>query len=199
MATRATVRSLEPQCEPASSRAGRGPMSSSRDVDESSALAPDALPVMVSVPNAGTYQVPLAGGRVVVMSIHPRYAIQILKGTKQVEFRKRPLADDVTHVVVYATAPISAVVGAFAVSGQLTLNPRTLWRRFRAVGGIAWRDFIAYYDGRCVGTGIEIGQVLRADAPMNLFDHFRISHPPQSFQYLSAEAAGPVLNTMTPI
>ena len=39
------------------------------------------------------------------MSIHPVYANAILTGDKKVEFRKRRLAADVTHVLVYATAP----------------------------------------------------------------------------------------------
>lgn len=31
-------------------------------------------------------------GRIALMSIHPQYARAILDGTKEVEFRKRPLA-----------------------------------------------------------------------------------------------------------
>lgn len=199
MATRAIVRSLEPQREPVTPRAELPGMPRSHEEHETFAVAHEPLPVLAVRSNAGSDATPLAVGRVAVMSIHPQYAKQILDGTKQVEFRKRPLADDITHVVVYATAPISAVVGAFAVSGQVTLNPRTLWRRFRSVGGIAWRDFIAYYDGRCAGTGIEIGQVMKTEAPLNLFNHLGISHPPQSFQYLSVEAAKPVLDTMAPV
>ncbi len=56
-------------------------------------------------------------GRVALFSIHPQYAEAILAGTKSVEFRRTPLADDVTHVVVYATAPTKMVVGIFEVDG----------------------------------------------------------------------------------
>lgn len=136
-------------------------------------------------------------GRVVVMSIHPQYADQILAGTKRVEFRKRPVADDVTHVIVYATAPVSAVVGAFTVEAQHTLNPRTLWRRFREVGGIGWNDFIRYYDGRPAGTGIAVGEVLHAPEPMSLRHDLGIAHPPQSYQYICSDAGRSVLSAMS--
>ncbi len=46
-----------------------------------------------------------ATGRHVVMSVHPRFAEAIMDGRKKIEFRKRPLADDVSVVWVYATAP----------------------------------------------------------------------------------------------
>jgi predicted transcriptional regulator len=130
------------------------------------------------------------------MSIHPQYAQGILDGTKKVEFRKRPIAGDVTHVIVYATAPVSAVVGAFTVKAQHTQNPRTLWRRFRDVAGIAWTDFIAYYAGRTAGTGIAVGQVLQAPEPMCLRSRLGIDRPPQSFQYVSAETAQAALGDM---
>ena len=61
-----------------------------------------------------------APGRVALMSIHPRYAHAILEGRKTVEFRKRPLAEDVTHVVIYSTVPDRAVIGYFTVDGQET-------------------------------------------------------------------------------
>lgn len=132
------------------------------------------------------------------MSIHPRYAERILAGTKRVEFRKRPIADDVTHVIIYATAPVSAVIGAFTVKDQHTLNPQKLWSLFREVGGIAWADFNHYYDGRTSGTGITVGEVLQASEPMSLQDDFGIAYPPQSFQYLCADAARSAISAMSP-
>jgi len=137
-------------------------------------------------------------GRVAIMSIHPQYAQKILAGTKRVEFRKRPIADDVTHVIVYATAPISAVVGAFEVEAQHTLNPRTLWKRFKEVAGIGWTDYIAYYSGRTAGTGIAVGEVLTPDEPLCLREKLGLTHPPQSFQYLQDETARAMLAVMSP-
>ncbi|SRR6266702_7622523 len=123
-------------------------------------------------------------GCIALMSIHPQYANAIVEGTKRVEFRKRPLARNVTHVIVYATAPVKAVVAAFEVSGQYVSSPADLWRQFRAVAGIQKRDFFAYYADSSLGAGIEVGRVLTPSEPLSLSDDFGIARPPQSYQYL---------------
>lgn len=128
-------------------------------------------------------------GRVILMSFHPQYAQRILDGTKRVEFRKRRIADDVTHIVVYATAPVSAVVGAFAVRDQHSLSPHKLWLRFEEVAGIGIKDYVNYFSGRETGVGIEVGDIWRAHTPMYLRESFGIARPPQSFQYLADDTA----------
>lgn len=125
-------------------------------------------------------------GRVALMSIHPVYANAILAGTKRVEFRKRRLADDVSHVIVYATAPTSAVVGVFEVAGQITLSPSTIWKRFRTVAGISKAGYEAYFEGYTSATGIEVGNFWGFTNPLHLYDDLGIRRPPQSFQYVDA-------------
>ncbi|GAA1955212.1 ASCH domain protein [Nocardioides panacihumi] len=119
------------------------------------------------------------------MSIHPQYAQAIMAGTKKVEFRKRRIADDVTHVIVYATAPVSAVVGVFEVSGQTTTTPTSLWRRFKKVAGISRDGFDAYFEGRDSATGITVGDVTVLDEPLCLQGDLGIGRPPQSYQYVN--------------
>ena len=46
-----------------------------------------------------------------ILSIHPEYAYKILSGEKTHELRKVLFKKPVTHVLVYATAPISKVIG----------------------------------------------------------------------------------------
>lgn len=135
-------------------------------------------------------------GRVALMSIHPTYADEIMSGTKRVEFRKRPVGEDVTHVMIYATAPISAVIGAFTIGGQETMDPESLWSRFHTVAGITKRRFFAYFSGRATGTGIVVDEVLKPDAPLNLSRDLGVSRPPQSYQYLPADAARDALRRM---
>lgn len=131
------------------------------------------------------------------MSIHPVYANAILSGDKQVEFRKRRLAPDVTHVLVYATAPVGAIVGAFVIAGQETSTPVSLWRRFAKVAGISYGKFFEYYAASAVGTGIRIGSVLIPDKPLNLMLSLGVRRPPQSFQYVTPATALPAINAMT--
>jgi predicted transcriptional regulator len=82
------------------------------------------------------------------MSIHPEFAEAILNGEKTVEFRKRRIAEDVTHIAIYVTQPVSAIVGVFEVEGQLTTSPRRLWRAFHDAAGISRRHFFEYFGAR---------------------------------------------------
>lgn len=139
-----------------------------------------------------------AVGRVALMSIHPAYADAILAGRKRVEFRKRPIGADVTHVVVYATRPVGAVVGAFSVDGQQTTSPSELWRMFGKVGCITRDKFRSYYRSRAEGTGIKVGDVLVAPEPIDIGNELGVSRPPQSFQYLTVAQADHVLTQLEP-
>lgn len=136
-------------------------------------------------------------GRVALLSIHPVYASAILAGRKQVEFRKRPIHRDVSHVLVYSTAPVKSIVGAFEVAGQDTTSPRRLWDTYAPVSGIDREDFFRYYAHRLQGTGILVGKVLVPHTPLGLRDTLGITYPPQSFQYVPEPVAQMVLTDMT--
>lgn len=133
------------------------------------------------------------------MSIHPNYASAILRGEKRVEFRKRRIADDVTHILLYATVPVAAIIGAFTVAGQATSTPDRLWQIFGEVGGISYDQFTHYYRSLAEGTCIQIGQVFLADEHLKLTTAFGMSRPPQSFQYVDAEHTQSLLECMRPI
>ncbi len=137
-----------------------------------------------------------AFGRVVLMSIHPSYAEAILRGEKRVEFRKRPVAEDVTHVVVYATLPVGAIIGAFTVAGQETSTPNTLWQTFGEAAGIRHHKFMEYFRWRTKGTCIRVGDVFLASEHLKPSNVFGISRPPQSFQYVNVECAISLLARM---
>jgi predicted transcriptional regulator len=138
-----------------------------------------------------------ATGRQALMSIRPEFAEQILAGTKRIEFRKRPLANDVTGVIVYATAPTKAIVGAFRVAGQDTRPPRDLWSEYSDVAGIAREPYLRYYAGRGLATGILVGDVYVAPAPLAL-SYAGVRRAPQSFQYLTPAVGLRLLAAMSP-
>ncbi len=125
--------------------------------------------------------------RVALMSIHPRYAHAILDGRKTVEFRKRPLAPDVSHVVVYSTAPDRKVLGYFEIDKQVELSPEALWEQYGDRGLIEKEAFFSYYEGRATGVGILVKRVFRCEQSRSLSD-IGVATPPQSFQYLSEDA-----------
>lgn len=123
-------------------------------------------------------------GRQIVMSVHPRYAEAIMDGRKRVEFRKRPLADDVSVVWVYATVPVQRVVGYFEVDATVIARPRDLWRRFKNVGCIGRADFDRYYLGTVLGAGIQVKVATRLASPLPLSVLLPSGVPPQSFAYV---------------
>lgn len=123
--------------------------------------------------------------RVALMAMHPQYASAILEGRKTVEFRKRPLAPDISHVLIYATSPVKKVVGAFRVA-QITFGePREIWQRFGHVGCIDEASFDTYFSERATAYAILIRDTFALDQnsfPLSDLD----PRPaiPQSFAYL---------------
>lgn len=132
-------------------------------------------------------------GRVALLSIKPEYAAAIFAGRKTVEFRRSRLAPDIGFAIVYATQPVGRVVGWFRVTSITESTPDGLWRRFRRHGGIRRRDYFAYFDGTERAYAIEISDATPIDEPMSL-DSLSVGlRAPQSFQYLAAPVAAPVL------
>lgn len=122
----------------------------------------------------------------ILLAIHPEFSDKIFAGTKCVEFRRRIPTASVGHVVVYATAPISMVVGWFAVEEIVSLAPGSLWRRFRSVAGIDKARYDEYFEGRNAAHAYVVGRHERLKKPRTLESLGLGGAPPQSFQYLSA-------------
>lgn len=125
--------------------------------------------------------------RVALMSIRPEFADAILSGKKTVEFRKRPVSHDVSHVLIYATLPVASLLGWFVIDGQATTSPPQLWTQFKDVAGISKERFFEYYAQRVSGTGIMVGPMAKFDQPIPLTELGTALRPPQSFQYLTTE------------
>jgi predicted transcriptional regulator len=125
---------------------------------------------------------------VALISIHPRFANAILDGTKQVEFRKVGFKRSITHVLLYATAPIQQIVGYVEVAEIEERSPATLWRRYREVAGIEREAFFAYYQGRALGVALKVRRPKRLLQPLRLKELHPRATPPQSFLYSSADA-----------
>jgi predicted transcriptional regulator len=126
-----------------------------------------------------------ADRRLALLSIHPRFAEAILSGRKKVELRRVSWARPVTHVVIYATAPVSQVIGMFEVKRVVRDRPRRLWDRYGAVCDVEPRFFRDYYEGLDEGVAILIGHVTRFHDPIPL-STLEVSSPPQNFRYVDA-------------
>jgi len=120
---------------------------------------------------------------IALLSIKPNYANAILDGRKKVEFRKRPFKRAVTHVVIYATAPMKRIIGWFRTKRYEQMSPADLWERFATVGGISHDEFQAYFSGSESGVAIHVERPRRLKAPLAL-SRICSTVPPQSYKYL---------------
>lgn len=121
----------------------------------------------------------------VLLSIKPEFTSKIFDGTKRFEFRRTLFQNrEVSNIVVYASAPISKVVGEFQIQSVLELEIELLWNRTKEHAGITKDYFDEYFGGREKGYAIEIGRAELYKEPIELEEAFRIKRAPQSFMYL---------------
>lgn len=123
----------------------------------------------------------------VLMSIHPEFVEQIALGLKKVEFRKAFPREGVEYIVVYATAPISAVMGVIHIGDIYEDTPAKLWTHFSVVAGIDRERLMKYYEGRKYGMAIEILEYEPLERPLPLSAIEHAGPPPQSYTYLREE------------
>jgi predicted transcriptional regulator len=125
--------------------------------------------------------------RAALMPIHPLHAQRILAGTKTVELRRKPLRDDTTDVLIYETAPTSAIVGAFHIDWTYTGDSRAVVS-FAKAAAISKAAALRYLTARGNRTGhaIGIGSVVRFDTPVPL-ERIGIHHAPQAPRYLTTD------------
>ena len=120
------------------------------------------------------------------MAIQPRFAQAILSGSKNVEFRKRRVADDVKTVLIYETSPTQRIVGRFNVKRIVEKSPIALWREFGSVGGISRRDYLDYFAGHSQAVALVVENPEVYDYPIRLSQLAGPPAVPQSFTYLPA-------------
>ena len=132
-------------------------------------------------------EMPVAGERVALMPIHPRYANAILDGSKGAEFRKSRLAPDIKRIVIYATAPISRIIGEFTIGATVVGSPQEIWRDHGATGEISEPAFHNYFAGKDTAVALVVTQTRRYAESLALADLNPRPAVPQSTIYLAAD------------
>lgn len=121
----------------------------------------------------------------VLLSIKPEFTEKIFNGTKRFEFRRSIFRNqDVACIVVYASSPISKIVGEFQIQKILELEIENLWKKTEEQAGITKSYFDEYFNGRDRGYAIEIWKAKLYEEPLELEKAYRIRRAPQSFMYL---------------
>jgi predicted transcriptional regulator len=128
----------------------------------------------------------------VLLSIKPKYAERIFSGEKKFEYRRVVWNKyGINKVVVYASAPVSMVIGEFKVAHKLCkrrLNLAELWWYTYKDSGITFEEFLEYFTGKPNGYAIAIKEPKLYDKPRPLSD-YGIKRPPQNFMYLTPPRA----------
>lgn len=120
----------------------------------------------------------------VVLSIKPQFAQQIFEGTKRFEFRRLVFKNkEVSKIVVYASAPISKVIGEFEVGNIIQKELEELWEETKDFSGITKDYFDQYFTGKEEGFAIAVKNPNLYKKPQNLKEKFGMV-PPQSFAYM---------------
>lgn len=121
----------------------------------------------------------------VLLSVKPKFVNLIASGVKRFEYRrvlyKHP---DIKRIVVYASSPVSRIVGEIEVGELLTDTPEALWRRTRGESGVSREFFFSYFADRPQAHAIEIKAFHPYPSPKRLADEYPSIAPPQSFCYL---------------
>ena len=120
----------------------------------------------------------------VLLSIRPKYAELILSGKKRYEFRRTIFRKpEVKKVIIYASSPVSKVVGEFEIDCILSSELSELWRMTMEHAGIDKEYFENYFTGKEVGHAIKVKETKRYSNYKELHE-FNINRPPQSFAYI---------------
>ena len=120
----------------------------------------------------------------VLLSIKPKYADLIFLGKKHYEFRKVIFrVRSIEKVVVYASNPISKVIGEFKIEDIISSEISDLWEQTMEYAGVDKDFYDEYFSGRDIGHAIKVKNPKKYEKHKELQD-FNIKQAPQSFVYI---------------
>lgn len=120
----------------------------------------------------------------ILLSIKPEFANKIFDGSKKFEFRRSIFRNkDVKSVVVYASAPVSKVIGEFDIEKVHNKELNQLWKETKDFSGISREYYDLYFTGKEEGFAIQVKNPKLYNKPKNLKEEYGMV-PPQSFAYL---------------
>lgn len=120
----------------------------------------------------------------VLLSIKPEFAYKIFEGSKKYEYRRVIFKNKkIKKIIVYASAPVSKVIGEFEIDEVIKDEPKALWKTTKKQSGISEKYFKQYFDGKSIGFAIKVKKTQKYRNPKCLKQTYGVK-PPQSFQYI---------------
>jgi len=132
-------------------------------------------------------------GKMILLSIHPEHASNIISGEKIFEYRKLLPKQEVSHLALYSTFPVKRIVAVAEVIGCVIGSPTMVWSATSFGSGIPQRFFREYFHGRKAASAFSIGSVFEMKEPLPLSCLSGIKIPPQSYCYLNEQNTKKVL------
>jgi predicted transcriptional regulator len=121
----------------------------------------------------------------VLLSVKPKYAELIMKGSKKYEFRKVVFNNKyIEYVYIYSSSPVKKIVGIFRIGTIIEDRPLSLWDQLKGYSGMEEDEFFDYFENRKIGFAIEIKDFKRFEDPLDPKDLIPRFVPPQSFCYM---------------
>ncbi len=124
------------------------------------------------------------------ISVKPEYAKKLVSGQKDIELRKiKPHVQQGDYVIIYASAPIKAILGMGKIKSIIECSPSFLWENYSERLGITRTNYFSYYDGHQKSVGIEL-EMIKPIIPIELVELKQIDpnfHPPQIYRYITNE------------
>ena len=103
-----------------------------------------------------------------ILSIKPQFVEEIKAGRKRYEYRKSVFKQPVEKVYVYASAPVSMIIGEFQPVDVIHGNPEEVWKKTKAFSGITKKFFKEYYKDRDVAYAIVIQNFVEYEKPQKI-------------------------------
>lgn len=120
----------------------------------------------------------------IILSIKPEFANKIFDGNKKFEFRRSIFKNKkVSKVIVYASSPVSKVIGEFEIGEVLFKDLNSLWQETKEYSGITEKYFYDYFIGKENGFALEVKKVKKYKEELCIEKSFG-KRPPQSFAYV---------------
>lgn len=119
----------------------------------------------------------------VLLAIKPEFADKIFWGIKKYEYRKVIFTKKVDKVIIYASSPVSKVVGEFTIDSIVKGKPDKVWQETKNYAGITESYFKDYFKGKDIAYAIKIKDCCKYSKPLSLKE-IGVQYAPQSFSYL---------------
>ena len=91
-----------------------------------------------------------------ILSIKPQFVEEIVAGKKKFEYRKSVFKQPVEKVYVYASAPVSRIIGEFQPVDILSGEPDIVWKQTKEFSGISEGFYKEYFRGKTTAYAIVI-------------------------------------------